>query len=182
MGSGSLTPVVWPRRPDYLGPGDFAPLLPNTHPPERPFFFLPDPFTTNQHAPTPRIICCTTRTHHGIRRIQLAPPALQLSGSPRCGEEFETDPVRKSCGLYVGTQQKIEGKASTNLTSPSESPQLTTPQHHDHNRWLPNYCQPNVKASCNRQKIHTKAKFHVSDDTVWPHLSRCGIVTGRSRV
>jgi hypothetical protein len=48
LGSGSLTPVVWPRRPDCLGPGDIAhsprsserlsPLLLNTDPPERPFW------------------------------------------------------------------------------------------------------------------------------------------------
>jgi hypothetical protein len=89
-------------------------------------------------------------THHGIRRIQLFFFRFSLHhrrfSSPRCGEEFETDSVRKSCG-----------KASTNLTSPSESPQLTTPQHHDHNRWLPNYYEPSVKASvkasCNRHKV-----------------------------
>jgi hypothetical protein len=31
MCSGSLTPVVWPRRPDYLGPGDIAPSSSPTH-------------------------------------------------------------------------------------------------------------------------------------------------------
>jgi hypothetical protein len=85
------------------------------------------------HVPTPRIICCTTCTLHimGSGEFKFSfffsactAGTLALLGAVK--NLRQTRCVHKSCG-----------KASINLTSTSESLQLTTPQHHDHNRWLP---------------------------------------------
>jgi hypothetical protein len=132
LSTGGIVSVVWAPAVSLRWSGPTGPII-------------SDPATsspTHTHLKGHSFCTCTNpqdhmlyhmySAHHGswIGRIQVFFFLFSLHrrrfSSPRCGEEFETDSVRKSCG-----------KASTNCC---ESPQLTTPQHHDLNRWLPDYC------------------------------------------